>query len=634
MTFRLFKISLLLLGCLAVTFKVQATSYHDSIYAYDDLAIHYRNINSDSSEYFLRKFIQHLDNKDNNNLAYAYTFMGVLKKQQGELDSALSYYQTAIDYQKSIDHREGIAANFNNIGNVYKQKGDYVKAIEHYLISKDLFIETEMEEQLFLVVENLSELYLAMGKIEDAILELEHSNKYFTKANDLAGIGLVQSCMSDVSLAKGDTLAALAHIDSAQNTFRMINYSTKLVIHGIKQCELLLLLDSLQNNIPLLDKYLEKAIELNLTIEHGQLLTLYAKINIKNNNHQESILLLLKANQLLMASGSERYLVDVYHLLANSYEQIGDFPKALKYHKLYSETNNRVQGVEIQKNFQALQMQYQVLEKEKALNESALALLEKENKLQEAKIEIEREAQESRIILIVVIFISVLSIFLYLRFREKQKLSKKLSLSLEERNLLLKEIHHRVKNNLQIINSLLNLQKNRGNNLNPGEIITQTQDRIYSMAVIHEKLYQSDNFANIDIKEYVETLIEHFKISQNFKSKGINLNYEIENFALSLDALIPIGLILNETITNSAKYAFDSDGGNITIEIKQCNDGYILNYQDDGKGLPKDFDISKTKSLGMKLIQGFTKQLNGTLSYKNSNGLKLFFTFSNRTKVN
>lgn len=599
----------------------------DSLYIYDDLAVHYRDINSDSSEYFLRKFIQSVDQKDKENLAYAFTFYGVLKKQKGQLDSALFYYNKAIKFQKAIDHREGIAGNYNNIGNVYKQKGDYVQAISFYQMSKDIFLETGMEEQLFLVIENLSELYLAVGKIDDAVKELEISNNYFIQHNKLSGIGLVQSCLSDVSLAQGDTLEAILHIDSAQNTFKQINQSTKFVTHGIKQCELLFLLDSLDKNTLLLDSYLEMAKKLDLTIEQGQLLTLYAKIDIKHQKYQTSIPLLLEAIEMIHSSGSQRYLIDGYLLLSVCYENIQDYQNALKYYQLYTETYTKIQGIEIQKDFQSLQVQYDVLEKEKALDESKLNLLEKENKLQQANLNIQREEQQVRIILIVVIFISILSVFLFLRFREKHKLSRKLSQTLEERNLLLKEIHHRVKNNLQIINSLLNLQKNRGSHSTPDEIITQTQDRIYSMAIIHEKLYQSENFSNISIKDYVETLIEHFIASQNLKEKNVNVHYIIDEFSLPLDSLIPIGLILNETFTNSAKYAFDERGGIIQVVIHTTFTTFTILYEDNGKGLPDEFSIEKSNSLGMKLIKGFTKQLNGKLEVDASKGLKLFFTF-------
>lgn len=610
---------------LFVRSKYQASV--DSLEYFDNMAIKYKNISPDSSEFYLRKYITHSNSKDYDNLAYAYTFQGVLKKQLGQLDSALFYYQVAIKYQKIIDHPEGIAGNYNNIGNVYKQKGDYLKAITHYQMSKAIFLDSGMEDELFMVIENISELYLAMEKIQDAKSELELSKKYFVAKNVPAGIGLIQACLSDVSLAEGDTLTALLQIDSALKVFKSIKYQTKYVIHGIKHCEILFLIDSLDKNVTILEDYLHLAKNLNLALEEGQLLVISGKINLIHNRVYEAISILEKSISIIQSVGSDRYLIEAYRLISKAFEQKGDFKTALYYHQQFTDLYNSTQGIEIQKNFQSLQVKYRVLENAKALDESKLTLLEKENKLQQANLKVAKKEQQSRIIWIIVISISILLIFIFLRFREKQKLSKQLTQTLDERNLLLKEIHHRVKNNLQIINSLLNLQKNRGTNSSPSEIITETQDRIYSMAIIHEKLYQSENFSNISIKDYVETLIEHFNESQNYSQKNIRVSYQIDDFTLPLDSLIPIGLILNETFTNTSKYAFDENGGEIKVLIRSNELSFDMTYEDNGKGLPNDFSIDKANSLGMKLIKGFTKQLKGTLAIENQNGLKLFFTF-------
>ena len=199
--------------------------------------------------------------------------------------------------------------------------------------------------------------------------------------------------------------------------------------------------------------------------------------------------------------------------------------------------------------------------------------------------------------------------------------------NLNEKEVLLKEIHHRVKNNMQVIKSILSLQAQATNDPKFTQAANECMNRIHSMALVHEKMYQSGDFAQIDFKSYIEAMAHDLLIAY-FRS-NISMQLEISDIALNLEKAIPCGLILNELITNAIKYAFpDGQQGRILIMMRPFEkDKYELIVQDDGVGLPPDVDIENTESLGLKLVQVLTEQIDGTLELKNNGGTHFRIVF-------
>lgn len=182
---------------------------------------------------------------------------------------------------------------------------------------------------------------------------------------------------------------------------------------------------------------------------------------------------------------------------------------------------------------------------------------------------------------------------------------------------LIREIHHRVKNNMQIISSLLNLQINENDDQHVKNILESSRNRIQSMALVHAKLYRNENFSDIDLYDYTQNLFDNVTRSMNASDKIIELELNCpKEINISLDTIIPVGLILNELMTNSMKYAFDSvSNPKIKIDFSQPGENYMLTYSDNGKGF--DFEKSKT-GFGIELILMLTEQIHGALSYSES----------------
>ena len=205
----------------------------------------------------------------------------------------------------------------------------------------------------------------------------------------------------------------------------------------------------------------------------------------------------------------------------------------------------------------------------------------------------------------------------------------KLKESLHEKEILLKEIHHRVKNNLQIISSLLNLQQNYLKNKEDVRIFQDSQNRVKSMAIIHEKLYESKDLSKVDLRDYINSLTHYLYLSYGVEYGRIKLVLDIDEIYFEIEKSISFGILINELISNCLKHAFP-DGRKGTIMISLKKDGNKLEFiiKDDGKGLPGNFDISEINSLGLKLINNLTMQLNGFMEIDTVEGTAFKITFN------
>lgn len=219
---------------------------------------------------------------------------------------------------------------------------------------------------------------------------------------------------------------------------------------------------------------------------------------------------------------------------------------------------------------------------------------------------------------------------------ELKESQTKLSQLLEEKKILIKEIHHRVKNNFQSISSLLYLQSSMLSDEGLKEIINVSRNRVHSLAIIHEKLQESQDVSNVNLKIYFQRLLEIILQSYEVPDKKITINFNMsDDFVLPTDQSVQIGLIFNELISNIFKYAFpNKHDGEITIIFDNSNEINHLTIKDNGVGLPTDFDISQSQRLGLKIIESITKQLNGKLTYKNKAGAEFMISFPEVKSIN
>ena len=320
----------------------------------------------------------------------------------------------------------------------------------------------------------------------------------------------------------------------------------------------------------------------------------------------------------------------------------GNYKGSLEHFKNYKRISDSIIGIDKNKQIEELKIQYESKNKEQKI-----ALLNDQSKLQES------ELQKSKLLNTLSIWSLLLLLItiglLYNRYRLKQRNHAKLELKereinqkninlrhlLDEKEWLLKEIHHRVKNNLQTVISLLNSQSAYLDNDMALSAIKNSQHRIHSMSLIHQKLYNSENIATINMPNYIKELVEYLKDSFSLAQR---IRFEIKVAPLELDVAqaIPLGLILNEAITNSIKYAFPNDRtGMIYITIEATTENrYLLTISDNGIGAETDFTDTKANSFGMSLIKGLSDDLEAKFTMENNNGTVLKIEFSQEFPIN
>lgn len=212
---------------------------------------------------------------------------------------------------------------------------------------------------------------------------------------------------------------------------------------------------------------------------------------------------------------------------------------------------------------------------------------------------------------------------------QKQENEKKLKESLEEKEILLKEVHHRVKNNLQVISSILNLQSSFIDEETTKSILSESQNRIKTMSFIHESLYQTKDFSEIRFSEHIDKLLNNLVYSYAMEEHNIQIEKNIEDISLDLDTAIPCGLIVNEIISNSLKHAFRGrEKGKISVEMKKQGKEVHLEISDDGIGMDKSINIYESNTLGLQLIITLVDQIDGSIRIENKEGTKILIIFA------
>lgn len=246
-----------------------------------------------------------------------------------------------------------------------------------------------------------------------------------------------------------------------------------------------------------------------------------------------------------------------------------------------------------------------------------------ENKIEDA-IKVGRQEQWLKnlavIVLGLVLFVGIIIIY---KIKNDNKIivdqKKMLESSLGDKERLLQEIHHRVKNNLQIISGLFEKQARNMKDEQAKKLMKEGQDRVYSIALIHQNLYQSEDLSTLSIKDFITTLINNIELSYKLESQIIFVDLNIDNSKLDIDTAVPTGLIVNELITNCYKYAFKNRShGKIEVSFYQKESYYYLNVTDNGVGIPEDVRLFNRQTLGMNLVKGLVRQLDGKMELKSS----------------
>ena len=304
----------------------------------------------------------------------------------------------------------------------------------------------------------------------------------------------------------------------------------------------------------------------------------------------------------------------VYKNMADAYYHANSFQKAFEYQREYT---HKMASLYSSDNYTTLGELQTILKTN--ITEDQVRYLSAQNEIKELRLKNERSLRITLLISAAGLLFSAIMIFiLYRKQKKKSAIIEKQGIELQT---LMKEIHHRVKNNLQVISSLLDLQSQTIGDRQASEAIKESRNRVQTMALIHQDLYSEGSLNGIEISDYITKLAQSLFSSYNVKKNKVLLETNIEPMLLDIDFVIPIGFVLNELISNALKYAFpDKESGILTIALEQKGGELILKVKDDGIGFPQGLNIYQAKSFGYKLVKAFAQKLKARLEVYNDNG--------------
>jgi two-component sensor histidine kinase len=341
------------------------------------------------------------------------------------------------------------------------------------------------------------------------------------------------------------------------------------------------------------------------------------------------------SNSLLQGIDDYKTKLNIIKQYGVFYDKSGAHQIAINYYKNYISVKDSFDAQNNLRELLSAQVASQVDEKEKLIREN-------QKNINEKNIEVSRQKSIRNVLLIsgfgLILLILLISIQLkkannrkqLLEIRNKQIETRNeiINKSLLEKDLLVKEVHHRVKNNLQIISSLMKLQSAKSNNEEVRNSLNEAQDRINSMALLHQLLYRNNQMTSLLFNEYLTGLISQISSSFSLTKKQISIESNFIELELDLDTAIPLGLITNELVSNAYKHAFNGNEGLIKIELsKLFKNTYQLKITDNGQGLPANFDLHSNESLGLDIVCILSEQINAELKIYNENGANFDIIF-------
>lgn len=528
--------------------------------------------------YYQRAFAHGLESGDSLVLGKAYLNIGVNKFYRGSLDSAAISYEKARNIFEKIGEKKYLSFCLNNLGQIYTRTGNYNGASEAYEAAVLLKIEAKDSAAILNTYFNLSSLYVSNEAYEQARDYASKTLKLAQQLQDTLSIGSAWINIG-VSLRKlGEMDGALQALKSAENYTPYFNKPSLLIdLYGT-----------------------------------------FTEIYISRDEIKSARVYLVKMQKVIRDDAFLQTQIKFYELSYQINKLEGNDAKALLALEKHQEVKEKYLSESVQKNISELEKKYQTEQQQRTIAELEL---DKKN----AALALSSSNNQRNIFIFIAVLIIFIAVFLYYLYNTKRKTSEILTLknsqiskALDEREVLLKEIHHRVKNNLQVVWSLLRLQGRSLKDQAAIEALTQGQNRVKSMALVHQRLYNTDDLRGVSVQDYFEKLT-----TELLMAFGVNhVEYKIEtgHIKLDIDTMIPLGLVVNELMTNALKYAFsDKEDGLLELTMMEENDKLIVQLKDNGIGMDEE-SLKNSNSFGWKMIRSLSRELKAEIEIINNQG--------------
>ncbi|MFO7998603.1 MAG: histidine kinase dimerization/phosphoacceptor domain -containing protein, partial [Bacteroidales bacterium] len=586
------------------------------------------NINdtSDSTQVFkkLHESYQLFQGEKNiEKLAQTQGYLAAWHNLYGKMDSAVHYIQLVIPFYEDTRQMDILAKTYLQLSEYLSSRADFAEAMDAVFKALDIYQDMDNQRGISLCYTGLCDLLYSQYKFEEGNVYCDMAIAIQTKLDLPEDLAITYRRKSaNLLFIEGEKEHALRVINQAIAIYDEMGETGLLYMACINwRGNILKYLDRFDEALDDYHSNLEKSEEMGLTRYSLVSLANIGHVFTMQEKYEQAIPYTLKAIEIMNKTGNTKNLWENYMHVANSYEKLGRFEEALKYNKLHAEAYADFLRSSTERLESELLVKYETEKKQETISR------------QEAQIAQQRKVQ---ILYISIAGILVMSLFGILKtlhsIRKKRKALQALNLQLDAKNrqneLLMKEIHHRVKNNLELVKSLIALQCAQMEDSASKDAMVESQNRVQSMGIIHQKLYQGENLGGIEMKEYFINLSEGILDAFDAENK-VKIECAMENLELDIDTAVPIGLIVNELLTNSLKYAFPENGkGMVKISLSQPDPGLLtLTVSDNGVGKINGQQARGT-GFGSQLIHLLTRQLNGEMTETTESGTSTRFRFN------
>ncbi len=560
---------------------------------------------------------------DSASLAQSLIGLGISYKRMAQYDTAVQYYQQALEINRLMNDSLRMAYSLNNIGNVLKNKGDLDSAHVNYLKALQVF---ERMKDTAMTSNALNNIGLIMKRLGNNKKALEYYFKVL-HLRELTGDRLGQSSVwNNMAIVHRDVNA----MDSA---YYYMNKVLKLAIEmDLKDQQALAHhnLGTFEMEVGRADQalaHLTKALQIRTELDEkwGMTSTLgtLGRLYLDQGKYDEAQQMLEQSLKLSQEIETPDQSIDALQKLGEIYAIKGEYRKAYESALQMAVIKDTIMSQQQLSSINEMSAKY---EQEKKQQE--IEILNKENEVQALRID--REKTLRRLLVVVVLLVLVLVFVLWNRARSLRTVNSTLEAqkaTLEkndhEKEVLLKEIHHRVKNNLQIISSLLSMHAREMKDEQVAGALREGKNRVKSMALIHQMFYQdTEGLTEIGLHTYAKELCESILSSYAVNRDDISLNFDLDTVTINIDDGILLGLIINELVSNSVKYGFpNGKTGEISVSLKQIHDELHLIVADNGVGKNNEHGPEST-NFGLKLVDSFIRKLKGTITVVSTKGYR------------
>jgi len=553
---------------------------------------------------------------------------------QTNMDSAKYFANEALETAARLRYATGEATANLRLSSYYRNRADYATAISYALKSLQLFEKLQFKPSMGMVHLELAQVYKDMGGqqftiefVTEGIKQSKEAFQIYTQLKDSANMALSLNVSGIIYRDWGKKVKRYYN-----TAFVCYQQALALIDRSGKGKEFI---GRLYNNIsqvyseylkdyPIALSYLFKAVAFNqqqnntnsLSFNYGNISDVY----IKMGDHQHALEYAQKMLQISQQLHAPYRLVNAYNQMHRAYKSIGKSDSALKYYQLYDMLDDSLTNISKSAQIAEMQTKYETEKKQAEIE----------------RLGTENTGKSKRILLLSVGILALLSLiglllWLYGRIKKQKELISQQSGKLE---LMMKELHHRVKNNLQIVSSLLSLQAYKMHDNEAIAAVNESRQRVEAMSLIHQRLYKTDNLTSVNLKEYVTDLLEMLMQSYGYSHNNFDLQIDIDQDLLDVDKALPMGLIINEIVTNAFKYAYKNIlHPSLKIAISHVGNNLSLSIQDNGHGLDEKLWVKKGGSFGKQLVVTLCKQIRAEQKLDTSKGTSFTFVIPSAARV-